>query len=354
MPSLNVQEGAFCRQVTEQCCAVKRVRDAKSRETSRHANGKGESVAHLSGKWRNRKMNKLIVTAFLIIACHSYTSAQTAESTSVETDTQNVSVTEKTHAETLNAKLIACVKSGDANCVKHALAAGADVNADDEEKNGNGLVLNFALRQENKRIAQALIESGANINQHEKQTGDTPLMMVATRGDVFWTRELISRGAKVDEESGCGDTALVEAVVAMTAVTSPQLTSIVLSILSEEDKEELKFGTEDDYIKVIKLLLDNGADANHVTQDCGTSPFYWVVASGNVTIAKLFLERGATIRDENSMWQEISVNDKEIAKSLKENKENPEESKAMLEWFKATRERRKQIKKLIEDAKAKR
>lgn len=296
-------------------------------------------------------MNKAIVTAFLIIACHSFTFAQTVESTTVEANAQAVSVVEKTNAETLNDKLIACVKSGDADCVVQALAEGADVNADDGEKTGNGLVLNLALRQEGKRIAQALIESGANVNQHEKQTGETPLMMVATRGDVFWTRELISRGAKVDAEDGCGDTALVAAVVAMTAITSPQLTSIVLSIVSEEDKEELKFGTEDDYIKVIKLLLDNGADANHVTHDCGTSPFYLVVASGNITIAKLFLERGATVNDENSMWQEISANDKEIANSLKE---NPEESKAMLEWFKATRDRRKQIKKLIEDAKAKR
>jgi len=249
------------------------------------------------------------------------------------------------HAETLNDRLIACVKSGDADCVVQSLSEGADVNTDDDE---DGLVLNLALRQENKRLAQELIERGANINQHEKQTGNTPLMTVAKRGDAFWTRELIVRGAEIDTEDDGGHTALWDATGGAMITASPQLFSVMFS---EDDMREVKLGSAEDYMSVIKLLLDKGADPNHIAHDCGSTPLFSPAISGNVKIVKLLIERGAKRgtkgEEENPLWTEFFVSEKKFAKSLEQTEASEEEKKAMREWFKATNAGRKEVKKLI-------
>ncbi len=288
---------------------------------------------------------KVKILALVAILCCAASTIAAQETVAPQSASSQAKAVDETSPDE---KLLACVKSGDVDCVKHALAAGADVNADDEEKNGNGLVLNLALRQEDKRLAQALIESGANINQHEKQTGDTPLMMVATRGDVFWTRELISRSAEIDAEDDGGHTALWTATAGAMAAASPQLIGVMFP---DGDMESLKFGSLEKYVSVIKILLDAGADPNHVAHDCGQTPFFNPAISGNVAIVKLLLERGAKAEEKSPLWTEFFASEKKFAESLRQSEASEAEKKAMREWFKATNAGRKEVKRLIIAAK---
>lgn len=54
---------------------------------------------------------------------------------------------------------------------------------------------------------EALLAQGANINDNEPMTGDTPLMAAASLGNAAMVRMLISKGADMNVEI-FGDTAL--------------------------------------------------------------------------------------------------------------------------------------------------
>ncbi len=82
------------------------------------------------------------------------------------------------------------------------LAAGADINATDNDRTA----LMFAVENLNHETAETLLDKGANPNL-VNDNGDTALMLAADRNDPKLVRLLLSHGAKTDIVDNYGKTA---------------------------------------------------------------------------------------------------------------------------------------------------
>ena len=104
--------------------------------------------------------------------------------------------------ESPNELLHQAVIDGNIEAVKQHIAAGADVNAKDE----NGVTpLHWT---ETKEIAELLIAKGADVNAKDDWSGSTPLHPTATFGYKEITELLIAKGADVNARTGSGETPL--------------------------------------------------------------------------------------------------------------------------------------------------
>ena len=91
---------------------------------------------------------------------------------------------------------------GNIEAVKQHIAAGADVNAKDE----NGVTpLHWT---ETEEIAELLIAKGADVNAKDDWSGSTPLHRAATFGYKEIAELLIAKGADVNARTGSGETPL--------------------------------------------------------------------------------------------------------------------------------------------------
>ena len=104
--------------------------------------------------------------------------------------------------ESPNELLHQAVIDGNIEAVKQHIAAGADVNAKDE----NGVTpLHWT---ETKEIAELLIAKGADVNAKDDWSGSTPLHRAATFGYKEIAELLIAKGADVNARTGSGETPL--------------------------------------------------------------------------------------------------------------------------------------------------
>jgi ankyrin repeat protein len=87
--------------------------------------------------------------------------------------------------------LMTCTRSGSADAVRLLLAHGANVNA--KEPNQNQTALMWAAAAQHPKVAQVLIEAGADLQSHTK-TGFTALHFAARVGDMESTRTLLDAG----------------------------------------------------------------------------------------------------------------------------------------------------------------
>ena len=111
-----------------------------------------------------------------------------------------------------NTALIAAVKSGNENCVKRLIQAGADVNL-----SASGITpLHIALDESDELCAKLLIESGADVNKAD-YFGMTSLMYAVRNEDADqdeFVDLLLETGADVNARDTRGDTALFMAASA--------------------------------------------------------------------------------------------------------------------------------------------
>jgi ankyrin repeat protein len=218
--------------------------------------------------------------------------------------------------------------------------------------------LHIAVRSGRGDVVSLLLDHGAEINAHEAGyqdvAGMTPLHAAASRGDVELVKLLLDRGAAIDSEDSEGTTPLhlalvhhdvVELLVTRGAkVTGAnrqgrsvvdccwQCTPQTVQLLADRGApisimQAIKFGQQDrarkliddvpaqinvespDHpgdtpllaaaeagdVELVRLLLDRGADINHVTK-WGRSALVAAAERGHVTTVRLLLTRGATIR----------------------------------------------------------
>lgn len=134
------------------------------------------------------------------------------------------------------------VERDDGSTITTLLARGFDPNSRDPE---GRVALFAALQKESYGAVAALMKSkDLNINM-VNAAGETPLMMAALKGQLNWTRQLLLRGAKVNNE---GWTAL------HYAASGPEPA-------------------------VVSLLLDNGAQINAESPN-GTTPLMMAARYG--------------------------------------------------------------------------
>ena len=165
--------------------------------------------------------------------------------------------------------------NGDIEAVKRRLAAGAYVNAKDDENGATALA--YAAVKGQKEIAELLIAKGADVNSRD--FGDvTPLIHAITGTNrLEIVKILISNGAKVNLKMNEGGSALHYLSVGM-ALSGKMLK------------------TEDD-LEVGKLLIENGADVN-VRDNEGRTPLDEAEETGHIEIADLLRKHGGKAGEE--------------------------------------------------------
>jgi len=103
----------------------------------------------------------------------------------------------------------ACDK-GDIETVKKHLAAGADVNAIDDDRGMTPLIL--AADDAHIKVAELLIANGADLNSKSRSVSMTSLHAAAWGGNKEIIALLIAEGADVNAKRDDGDTPLDTAI----------------------------------------------------------------------------------------------------------------------------------------------
>ena len=159
------------------------------------------------------------------------------------------------HADATDDFFTAVTRDNGGN-ITELVRRGVDPNARDA-KGQTALVI--AMREENLKVAEALLASPGIDVDAANAAGETPLMLAAIKGRLDWSRRLLDRGARVDRP---GWTPLHYAA----SGPEPKVVALLLDRGANIEAESpnrstplmmaARYGTEDS----VKVLLDRGAD----------------------------------------------------------------------------------------------
>jgi ankyrin repeat protein len=207
-----------------------------------------------------------------------------------------LSLGSKPNSDDGGALLSACLENRmDIACM--LVEAGANVNLVSGDKYGRA-PLHEACRNDNLELARYLLDHGAdpNLADHEYLFGWTPLMLAA-QSDAELTALLLERGAKVDQRSYTGYTALWLA----SRVGKVETAKALLAAGAEVDARDTRDGATPLYqaavgghADVVKLLLKAGADPNaRATKRLDTTPLMAASRCGSLESVNALLSSGA-------------------------------------------------------------
>jgi ankyrin repeat protein len=223
----------------------------------------------------------------------------TAAATPSETASSSPATTvSPTRNRALDGPLIRAARRGEADRVRDLLARGASVRARDVR---GRTALVAAAYENNVRVAGVLVEAGADVNRKDdtvqsayliatSEVGDdtrlldlslaaggdvrsldsfhgTGLIRAADRGYPRVVRRLLATDIRVDHVNELGWTALHEAV-----------------ILGDGSRR---------YVRVVRLLVDAGADVNKPSRRDGVRPLQHATSRGYVEVADVLRAAGA-------------------------------------------------------------
>ncbi|XP_071250906.1 ankyrin-3-like isoform X30 [Salvelinus alpinus] len=187
-------------------------------------------------------------------------------------------------------------KEGHAEVVTKLIKLGANVDA--ATKKGN-TALHIASLAGQVDVVKELVTSGANINA-QSQNGFTPLYMAAQENHQKVVRYLLDHGSTQGIATEDGFTPL--------AVALQQGHEQVVSLLLENDTKgkvrlpALHIAARKDDTKAVALLLqiDHNADVEskmmvNRTTESGFTPLHIAAHYGNINVATLLLNRGASV-----------------------------------------------------------
>ena len=148
------------------------------------------------------------------------------------------------------------VKRDNGGSITELVRRGVDPNVRDA-KGQTALVM--AMREENLKVAEALLASPGIDVDAANAAGETPLMLAAIKGRLDWCRRLLDRGARVERP---GWTPLHYAASGPDAKVVTLFLDRGANVEAESPNRSTplmmaaRYGTEDS----VKVLLDRGAD----------------------------------------------------------------------------------------------
>nr|CAH8871646.1 unnamed protein product [Trichobilharzia regenti] len=180
-------------------------------------------------------------------------------------------------------------KEGYVRVVEELLQRGADFDA--PTKKGN-TALHIASLAGHFEVVKLLLDAGANLNR-QSVIGFTPLYMAAQENHLDVVDLLLQRGANQALTTEDGFTPL--------AVALQQGHDRVVAHLLERDSRSrggmpaLHIAARKDDANAVSLLLNNAeVNVNHQSQP-GFTPLHIAAHYGNVTVARLLIDRGADV-----------------------------------------------------------
>jgi ankyrin repeat protein len=198
--------------------------------------------------------------------------------------------------------LFATAESGDMPELNRMLAAGADINARDDEGKSP---LYFAAKAGHAEAAEALIARGAEVDARMKG-GYTPLFAAAAEGHLRATRVLLDHGANVNARDANGVSPLFFTLNRMTSVylltaSSPAALARQRAMgpaMVQKRLDELG-GTTRHRHEVAMLLIEHGAEVN-VPAVRGDTLLYMAAAAGDKDVVAALIKKGANIEGSNA------------------------------------------------------
>lgn len=161
--------------------------------------------------------------------------------------------------------LVAAAYGNHLDVARFLIKAGADVNAKDVTVQSPYLI-STAEVGDDPRLLSLTIANGARINDKDSFNG-TGLIRAADRGYPRIVRRLLREDIDIDHVNRLGWTALHEAIILGDG--SPQ------------------------YTRVVRLLVDAGADVNLPSQTDGVTPLQHAQSRGYDRIARILVSAGA-------------------------------------------------------------
>ena len=173
-----------------------------------------------------------------------------------------------------------------------------DKDADPTKHNWYGTVLHAAAEAGEVGCIHELVDRGVNVNI-EDHHGRAPLICAAESGHTGAIRALLERGANVNSIYSGRGTPLV---VAIQIAASPKIIKMLLengadpNIPGAYGSSPLHMAAKhsDDETEIARDLLEYGADVD-ARGEKGRTPLQMAAESDNINHLQLFLDRGADI-----------------------------------------------------------
>lgn len=280
---------------------------------------------------------------------------------------------QKKAVETVDEKLISCVKNGDADCVARALTTGASAHAVD----GRGVAaLTLAAQGTSERVVRMLLDAGADVNNTGDDEG-SPLCRTALFGRKEIAEMLLTKGAKINIvcDSDHGDTPLMQALMGAMYGDMPDEWRGEVAAMSggdegreddaaketdeaRNDAEKLREALNaprDSFLAIARSLLTRGADVNVIAScDVGETALIYAAMGANVEMVKEILSKGADVNKGMSPLALLREFEREYEKGKRlALPALSTEQSGMLTWIEKTRAEREEIKGLLKAAGAK-
>lgn len=190
-----------------------------------------------------------------------------------------------------NSPIAIAIRNGKPAIVAALLAAKVDANGVDAD--GRSL-LHLAVGYQQIPIAKLLLAHGAKVDARETKglsDGQTPLFTAIVFGDLEMVKLLLDSGADPNVEDARFE-APINYAISMASDKTPAL-------------------------QIARLLLDRKADVNHRGWD-GVTPLILASSSGNLSLVKLLVERGANVNARFDAGRKIYQMGRFSASSAKE------------------------------------
>lgn len=194
----------------------------------------------------------------------------------------------------------------DVEAVRLLLKNGVDVNVRDAEGETPLIkVMEYPYNEENQKIAQMLIENGADVNAQDNE-GETALMRAVWKNQSYSMKGmleiLINAGADVNIKGGFREhTALFGAISHDHIYGGSEETDFLLehgANINVGDKQGFTPLMEmvlDQDLRMVKKLLEKGANVNSSTIDYGETVLMKAAFHDNPEIIQILLDKGADV-----------------------------------------------------------
>jgi ankyrin repeat protein len=196
-------------------------------------------------------------------------------------------------------RLIRLIEEGNIELIRQAILSGYDIN---HQIDGEITLLMVAASTGNLEVVKLLVKSGANVNQI-LDNGSIPLLCATNIDNLEVFNYLVTLAILETNK-----------ILLLQYVFDGQL-DFIKSLINtgidvdtcqekgmthENGRTALILAISEEYLEIVKILIESGADPNLRDEDSSDSPLIYAVRKQNTEIVDLLVKSGANINYQNT------------------------------------------------------